>query len=139
MPNLIDIPAQVREWARRLATPKPMRRGSLSVRSLRCNKPGCACASRTLKKRHYINGQKRLSTFRPRGGARQGSDGASGSLLRCGNLADIIAARRTDARSDNLSRRRMQPRSAARPASSDAARLDHRAARQVQQARLLMR
>ena len=45
MSNPIDIPAPVREWVRRLAAPKPMRRGSLSVRSLRCNKPGCACAT----------------------------------------------------------------------------------------------
>jgi hypothetical protein len=28
-----------------LSQPKPMRRGSLSVRYLKCNKPGCACAS----------------------------------------------------------------------------------------------
>jgi len=28
-----------------LSQPKPMRRGSLSVRYLKCNKPGCACAN----------------------------------------------------------------------------------------------
>jgi hypothetical protein len=44
MPEPRDIPAAVREVARRLAEPKPMRRGSLSVRYMKCNKPGCACA-----------------------------------------------------------------------------------------------
>jgi len=44
MPEHTDIPPAVRELARRLAEPKPMRRGSLSVRYLKCNKPGCACA-----------------------------------------------------------------------------------------------
>lgn len=39
-----DVPAPVRELARCLAQPAPMRRGSLSVRYLKCNKPGCACA-----------------------------------------------------------------------------------------------
>jgi hypothetical protein len=44
MPDPVDVPAVVEELARRLAKPKPMRRGSLSVRYLKCNKPGCACA-----------------------------------------------------------------------------------------------
>ena len=44
MPESSDVPAGVRELARRLAEPKPMRRGSLSVRYLKCNKGGCACA-----------------------------------------------------------------------------------------------
>jgi len=39
-----DVPAAIRELIDRLAEPKPMRRGSLSVRYLKCNKPGCACA-----------------------------------------------------------------------------------------------
>ena len=39
-----DVPPAVREVASRLAEPKPMRRGSLSVRYVKCNKPGCACA-----------------------------------------------------------------------------------------------
>ena len=38
------VPAPVQDRARRLAEPKPMRRGSLSVRYVKCNKPGCACA-----------------------------------------------------------------------------------------------
>jgi len=44
MPNLTDVPAPVRALAQRLADPKPMRRGSFSVRYLKCNKAGCACA-----------------------------------------------------------------------------------------------
>ena len=43
MPN-DDVPSPVQEVASRLAEPKPMRRGSLSVRYVKCNKPGCACA-----------------------------------------------------------------------------------------------
>lgn len=39
-----DMPQSVHEIASRLAEPKPMRRGSLSVRYVKCNKPGCACA-----------------------------------------------------------------------------------------------
>ena len=40
-----DIPAQVRQLATELAQPRPMRRGSVSSRTIRCGKPGCACAS----------------------------------------------------------------------------------------------
>ncbi len=43
MPN-DDAPLPVREIAARLAEPTPMRRGSLSVRYVKCNKSGCACA-----------------------------------------------------------------------------------------------
>ncbi len=43
MPNN-DVPSSVREIVTRLAEPKPMRRGSLSVRYVKCNKPGCPCA-----------------------------------------------------------------------------------------------
>ena len=43
MPNN-NVPPPVHEIASRLAEPKPMRRGSLSVRYIKCNKPGCACA-----------------------------------------------------------------------------------------------
>ena len=31
--------------ARDLAQPRPMRRGAVSVRKIRCHKPGCACAT----------------------------------------------------------------------------------------------
>lgn len=37
-------PVTVQDLARQLSEPKPMRRGTLSVQYLRCNKPGCACA-----------------------------------------------------------------------------------------------
>jgi hypothetical protein len=40
------IPAAVLELAHRLAQPRAMRRGWLSVRYLRCNRPGCRCAHR---------------------------------------------------------------------------------------------
>src|SRR5271169_5049922 len=44
MPPSTEVPTHVRELARRLAEARPMRRGSLSVRYLKCNKPGCVCA-----------------------------------------------------------------------------------------------
>ena len=47
MPDPTTVPAAVRDLAHRLAEPRPMRRGSLAVRYLRCNKPGCLCADRT--------------------------------------------------------------------------------------------
>jgi hypothetical protein len=39
-----DVPLRVRQLAADLATAKPMRRGSLSERTIKCSKPGCACA-----------------------------------------------------------------------------------------------
>ena len=44
MPTPPEVPTHVRELARRLAEAKPMRRGSLSVRYLKCNKARCGCA-----------------------------------------------------------------------------------------------
>jgi hypothetical protein len=44
MPDHTDVPAAVRNLARVLAEPRPMRRGTLAVRYLKCNKPGCLCA-----------------------------------------------------------------------------------------------
>ena len=38
------VPPQVRRLATELADAKPMRRGSLSERTVKCSKPGCACA-----------------------------------------------------------------------------------------------
>jgi len=38
-------PEVVHKLAVSLSQPKPMRRGSLSVRYLKCNKPGCGCAN----------------------------------------------------------------------------------------------
>lgn len=39
-----DLPPQVRQVITELASAKPMRRGSLSERTIKCSKPGCACA-----------------------------------------------------------------------------------------------
>jgi len=44
MPDSLDVPARVRDLAARFAQPKPMRRGSLSERYVKCSKPGCPCA-----------------------------------------------------------------------------------------------
>ena len=46
MPERADVPTAVRDLARQLSEPQPMRRGTLSTQYLRCNKPGCACAGR---------------------------------------------------------------------------------------------
>lgn len=43
MPDSLEIPARVRDLALQFAEPKPMRRGSLSERYVKCSKPGCAC------------------------------------------------------------------------------------------------
>jgi len=37
-------PTPLRQLAANLAQPKPMRRGSLSERTIKCSKPGCLCA-----------------------------------------------------------------------------------------------
>ena len=37
-------PTRLRQLAAELAELKPMRRGSLSERTIKCSKPGCACA-----------------------------------------------------------------------------------------------
>src|SRR5258708_10221065 len=39
-----DVPPRVRQLAADLCDSKPMRRGSLSERTIKCSKPGCACA-----------------------------------------------------------------------------------------------
>ncbi len=41
-----DVPAAVRELAVQLSEPRPMRRGSVSERYVKCGKPGCSCADR---------------------------------------------------------------------------------------------
>src|SRR6266567_3415006 len=46
-----DIPPRVRQLATDLADANPMRRGSLSERTIKCSKPGCACAQDS-KARH---------------------------------------------------------------------------------------
>jgi hypothetical protein len=45
------IPPDIRHLATELAEPKPMRRGSVSERYVKCHKPGCSCAER-LQARH---------------------------------------------------------------------------------------
>ncbi|MBZ5727842.1 MAG: hypothetical protein LAP87_22965 [Acidobacteriia bacterium] len=45
------VPPRVHQLATDLADAKPMRRGSLSERRIKCSKPGCACA-RDTKARH---------------------------------------------------------------------------------------
>jgi len=40
------VPVEVRHLAAQIAEPKPMRRGSLSERYVKCSKPGCLCAER---------------------------------------------------------------------------------------------
>ena len=47
------IPVGVRTLASQLAEPKPMRRGSVSERFVKCNKAGCPCASRS-EARHGV-------------------------------------------------------------------------------------
>ncbi len=42
----VEIPSGVGEVARRLGEPRPMRRGSMSERMVKCNKAGCACQER---------------------------------------------------------------------------------------------
>lgn len=46
MPAPSDVPAAIRDLADQLASPKPMRRGSLSRRYVKCSKPGCPCGVR---------------------------------------------------------------------------------------------
>src|SRR5260370_38774362 len=46
-----DVPPQVWQLASQLADASPMRRGSLSERTIKCGKPGCACAQNP-KARH---------------------------------------------------------------------------------------
>ena len=38
-----DVPSSVRELAAVLSQPKPMRRGSVSERTMKCGKAGCPC------------------------------------------------------------------------------------------------
>ena len=43
-PPPLDVPPRVRQLATDLADAHPMRCGSLSERTIKCSKPGCACA-----------------------------------------------------------------------------------------------
>lgn len=40
------VPDDVRALAAQLSEPKPMRRGSVSERYVKCNRPGCPCGER---------------------------------------------------------------------------------------------
>jgi hypothetical protein len=51
MATSLEIPPRVRQLATELSQPQPMRRGSVSERSVKCSKAGCACA-RDPKARH---------------------------------------------------------------------------------------
>ncbi len=46
MADAHDIPAAVRAALAALAQPRAMRRGSVSERRMKCNKPGCPCTER---------------------------------------------------------------------------------------------
>ena len=46
MPDQTTTPPEVRARVAQLGEPRPMRRGSVSERYVKCNKPGCACAER---------------------------------------------------------------------------------------------
>lgn len=43
MPASPEVPSRVRQLVTELTQPQPMRRGSVSERSIRCGKAGCAC------------------------------------------------------------------------------------------------
>lgn len=43
MPQPLDVPSAVRQPFDALGPPRPMRRGSLSERFMKCSKPACAC------------------------------------------------------------------------------------------------
>ena len=45
MPDTL-VPEEVRALAARLAEPRPMRRGSMSERYVKCNRRGCPCGQR---------------------------------------------------------------------------------------------
>jgi hypothetical protein len=51
MASASDLPPRVRQLVTDLAQPQPMRRGSVSQRSIKCGKLGCAC-NKDPKARH---------------------------------------------------------------------------------------
>jgi hypothetical protein len=51
MSPAVDVPEEVRALLAQLARPRPMRRGTLTERFVKCSKPGCACA-RSPEARH---------------------------------------------------------------------------------------
>lgn len=44
MPTM-DVPDDVKQLSAELARPRPMRKGSLTERRVKCSKPGCPCGS----------------------------------------------------------------------------------------------
>ena len=42
-PSPDSMPQDVLKAAQQLSSPRPMRRGSVSARHVKCSKPGCAC------------------------------------------------------------------------------------------------
>ena len=44
LPNPDSVPQKVQDLSQQLSQPRPLRRGSLSVRYMKCSKKGCACA-----------------------------------------------------------------------------------------------
>lgn len=42
----VDVPEAVQVLAQQMSQPRPLRRGSLGERHLKCGKPNCACATR---------------------------------------------------------------------------------------------
>lgn len=46
MAEASDVPSEVRALVSQLTEPKPMRRGSVTERYVKCNKAGCPCARR---------------------------------------------------------------------------------------------
>lgn len=43
MPDAVPVPAEVLAATAALSEPRPMRRGSLTTRLMRCGQPSCAC------------------------------------------------------------------------------------------------
>jgi hypothetical protein len=51
MKTPVEVPAPVRQFSAVFSNPKPMRRGSVSERTMKCGQPGCLC-QQDLKARH---------------------------------------------------------------------------------------
>jgi hypothetical protein len=127
-----SIPARVRSLSERLAEVRPMRRGSLSERYMKCSKPGCAC-QRDEQARHgpyysltrNISGQTQSRLIPPDQVERIREQIAAGKQFRqqveaiweaCEQWADAETAVTTEAGAEKRgsrrrSRRRSRPKS----------------------------